>query len=116
MQTMSKGKPDYPNKHSEIENKLRKIILSVSDDISETVKWGWPTFVCNGNLCNLVQYKNHVNLHFLNGTRIDDPEKRLVGTGKDMRHLTFKAVGGIDESYIKKLVKSAIEYNNRTQK
>ena len=100
---MSKGKSDYPNKHSEIKNKLRRIILSVSDDISETVKWGWPTFVCNGNL------------HFFNGTRIDDPKKRLVGTGKGMRHLSFKTVDDIDESYIKKLVKSAIEYNNRTQ-
>jgi len=112
---MSKGKSDYPDKHSEIENKLRRIILSVSDDIVETVKWGWPTFVCNGNLCNIVQYKNHVNLHFFNGTRIDDPKKRLVGTGKGMRHLSFKTVDDIEESYIRKLVKSAIKYNNRTQ-
>jgi len=112
---MSKGKSDYPDKHSEIENKLRRIILSVSDDIVETVKWGWPTFVCNGNLCNIVQYKNHVNLHFFNGTRIDDPEKKLVGTGKSMRHLLFKTLDDINESCIKKLVKSAIEYNNRTQ-
>ena len=100
---MDKGKSIYLNKHSEIKKRLRKIILSVSDDISETVKWGWPTFVCNGNL------------HFFNGTRIGDPEKRLVGTGRGMRHLTFKTVGDIDESYRRKLVKSAIEYNNRTQ-
>lgn len=113
---MSKGKSGYSNKHSEIENRLRKIILSVSDDISETIKWGWPTFVCNGNLCNIVQYKNHPNLHFFNGTRIDDPERRLVGTGKGMRHLSFKTVGDIDESYIKKLVKSAIKYNHEKQK
>ncbi len=36
---MGKGKSDYSDKHSEIENKLRKITLSVSDDISETIKW-----------------------------------------------------------------------------
>ena len=112
---MGKGKSAYSNKHGEIENRLKKIILSVSDDIVETVKWGWPTFVCNGNLCNIVQYKNHINLHFFNGTKINDSKRRLVRTGKGMRHLTFRTVGDIDESYIKKLVKSAIEYNNRTQ-
>jgi hypothetical protein len=113
---VTKGKSTYSNKHSAIEDKLRKIILSVSDDISETVKWGWPTFMCNRNFYNIVQYKNHVNLHFFNGTRMEDPENRLVGTGKGMRHLSFKTVGDIDESYIRKLVKSAIKYNNRERK
>jgi hypothetical protein len=47
---------------------------------------------------------------------MEDPENRLVGTGKGMRHLSFKTVGDIDESYIRKLVKSAIKYNNRERK
>lgn len=99
-----------------ISDTLRFIALSVSGDIQETVKWGWPTFVYRGNLCNIVSYKSHVNIHFFSGSKIADPEKRLEGTGKGIRHLLFKKREDIDADYVMSLVRSAIEYNESREK
>jgi hypothetical protein len=101
--------------HRELVDLLTHTILSCSESITQTVnvKWGVPTFIYKGNLCNIVSYKKHVNLHFFNGAHFQDPENLLQGTGKGTRHLSFQSVKDMDIGYIKKLVRLAMTYNEQ---
>jgi hypothetical protein len=37
--------------------------------------------------CHIAVYSRHVNLGFQHGADLPDPEKRLIGSGKQVRHL-----------------------------
>lgn len=43
--------------------KLRKIILECSSDITEKISWGMATFVLNGNLVHFSGEKKHMGFH-----------------------------------------------------
>lgn len=43
--------------------KLRKLILSCSPDITEKISWAMPTFVLNGNLVHFAAAKRHIGLY-----------------------------------------------------
>ena len=43
--------------------KLRKLILSCSSEISEKISWAMPTFVLNGNLVHFAAAKRHIGLY-----------------------------------------------------
>ena len=43
--------------------KLRKLILSCSTDISEKISWAMPTFCLNGNLVHFAAGKKHIGFY-----------------------------------------------------
>ena len=43
--------------------KLRELILSCSQDITEKISWGMPTFCLNGNLVHFAAGKNHIGFY-----------------------------------------------------
>lgn len=43
--------------------KLRQLILSCSDEITEKISWGMATFVLHGNLVHFAAEKNHIGFH-----------------------------------------------------
>lgn len=43
--------------------KMRKLILSCSSDITEKISWAMPTFVLNGNLVHFSGEKRHIGFH-----------------------------------------------------
>ncbi len=43
--------------------KLRKLILACSPDITEKISWGMATFVLNGNLVHFAGEKKHLGFH-----------------------------------------------------
>jgi hypothetical protein len=59
-------------------------------------------------LCYLHRSKHHVTIGFQQGASLIDPEGRLKGAGKDMRHIKIVDVAGIDEPAILQLVHQAI--------
>jgi len=52
-----------------------------------------------------------VTIGFQQGAHLEDANKLLVGTGKDMRHVKFDLSGEIDRPAIKNLISKAIEYD-----
>ena len=76
----------------EIAIRLRELIQEAAPGLQETVKWGMPTYMKNGNICAIDAYSQHVNLQFYKGTNLKDPDKLLEGTGKDLRHVKIRSV------------------------
>jgi hypothetical protein len=60
--------------------------------------------------CMIPVYKNHLNLGFNKGTLLNDPEKRLTGTGTLMRHIDVKTPADYRNPQVETLVAEAIAY------
>jgi len=52
-------------------------------------------------------YANHVNIGFVDGASVPDPEGRLKGEGKSMRHLSFRESGPLDDPYVAWLIRQS---------
>lgn len=78
-------------------NTVREIILSVNDEITETIKWSSPTFIYKGNMASFfMNAKKHVSLMFHKGAIIIDKNGLLEGDGKEGRVAKFDNMEDIE--------------------
>lgn len=59
--------------------------------------------------CHIALYKNHVNFGFNRGSEIQNPELKLEGSGKLIRHYKIHAVENIPEMQLAALLDKAIK-------
>ncbi len=57
--------------------KLRALIYKACPGVTETIKWGMPSFEYMGPLCSFASFKNHCSFGFWKTSLIKDPEKYL---------------------------------------
>ena len=89
-------KLDHPLK-AEMQ-RVREIILATDDKMSETIKWGGPTFMYQGNLATLTpRTKRFVNLFFQTGSIIPNADGLLEGDAKEVRVARFHDMQDIDQ-------------------
>jgi len=92
---------------------LRKLILEAEPDLSEAIKWGNPTYEKKGLVCYLAANRGYVSLGLFNGASLTDPEGRIEGTGKKMRHIKVRSLEDILlEQYIY-WIREAVALNQR---
>jgi len=102
----------YSPQMSKIAVKLRNLILEMFPSMEELIKWNNLVYRMNGYVCAILIHKAHINLEFWRGAELKDPENRLEGTGKKMRHLKISDESEIDAQYIKNLIKESIALND----
>ncbi|MDI6723684.1 MAG: DUF1801 domain-containing protein [Methanobacterium sp.] len=98
-------------KMNKVALKLRNLILEMFPDMNEVIKWKNLVYEKEGYVCAILIHKAHINIEFWRGTEFQDPENRLEGTGKKLRHIKIKSESDIDVEYIKKLIQESIELN-----
>lgn len=70
---------------------LRSFVKAlVPGTIISVNSWGIPTFESKDPFCFYMVGKNHVTFGFHYGTSLDDPERLLEGTGKNLRHVKLR--------------------------
>lgn len=102
-----------PEWSKEICKKLREIIISASPHIQEDWKWHHPSYYCNGMVCGIWAFKDHVTLTFFQGALIDDYYSVLSSHPDNLhnRHIKFSDISQIDEKVIKDYIIQAIQNN-----
>jgi hypothetical protein len=50
-----------------------------------------------GGMVYIAPFKESVNLGFMDGVDLDDPQNLLGGTGKRLRHIKFHSAAEVDE-------------------
>ncbi len=103
------AKLDHPLKDEML--RIREIILSTDSKMTETVKWGGPTFMYKGNLATLnPKSKRFVNLFFQTGAAIPDGHGILEGDAKEVRVAHFHDMKDIEtkEAALKAVVREWI--------
>ncbi len=100
--------------------RLRKIIHAADPEMVEEIKWrrpsnpmGVPVWEHNGIVCVGNILKERVRLTFFAGASLPDPQK-LFNTRLDSqkaRAMDFYEGDAVNESALKALVRSGVEYN-----
>lgn len=85
---------------------VREIVLSADDRMTETVKWGGPTFMYKGNMATInPRAKRFVNLFFQTGSVIKDRHGVLEGDAAQVRTIKF---ADMDDTKAKKSALEAV--------
>jgi hypothetical protein len=79
-------------------------------DNYNALAFGWsPTDRVGHVFCTIAIYRTNGNIHFgfYWGSQIADPEKKLIGNGKQYRYFLVKKRNDFPKAYMKKLLKEA---------
>ena len=58
--------------------------------------------------CHIPIYNKHLNLGFNKGTLLTDPEQKLAGTGKVIRHIPIKSISDFENEYVISLIRESM--------
>jgi len=99
-----------PSPQKEICQSLRELILENFPQMREEFKWNYPAYYYNGKrICLASGFKEHVTVELFYGARLQDAQGRIVGVGKNTRHMKLKSVKEIDTNYFVDLLQQSIE-------
>ena len=101
-----------PAKIRPVAEALRKAVLDTAAGVREDLMWGRPWYCGNTGVCYIAAAREHVGLGFARGSELADPQQRLEGTGKNMRHVKIRNTGEIDAA-VKEFVREAFELDAR---
>lgn len=96
--------------HRALLEKLRALVLKSVPDATVSIKWGVPFYAKNGkSICALASFKEHVGINFFAPPdALEDPQKRLEGSGKSNRMLKVRSEKDIDRAAIRRWLKAAV--------
>lgn len=91
-----------------------ELLRSVAPQVSETVSpgrnavfYGSSGGTMTGKVCYVAGFKAHVNIGFLNGTSLPDPDQLLEGTGDNLRHVKIKRAEDLQKPALRLLLVAA---------
>jgi hypothetical protein len=97
--------------HDEILDKLRLLIRNTIPQAAESVRRGGITYRLNEkDFLRIHNYKNHVDLGFVNGTSLSSLLLRRRGKRTSWRHIELKTPADVSNSEIERLLKRSEEF------
>ena len=93
---------------------LRKVILRLMPRAKEKIYRGggvadYGLARSGRGFLSIGPQKNYVNLYFMNGISMSDPEHLLEGTGKKLRHVKIRKPADLKNKALQTLIKSAVK-------
>ena len=83
---------------------------SLFPHMREEWKWNAPAYYSHGKrICLTSGFKDHVTVELFYGAQLRDAQARIVGVGKNTRHMKLKSVKEIDTNYFVDLLQQSIE-------
>jgi len=97
---------------------LREFVQEVAPEVHEAIKFNslcyykpnQPYGVIGGNVCGIGTKADRVQLGFIHGAFLPDPENLLQGTGKAKRHIEVRDATEIRRDALAALIRAAIAY------
>lgn len=100
-----------PDQRAHIEA-LHALIGKVAPGARASIKWGMPYYELKRGFCSLYTAPSYVGLNIMAPPeKLDDPEGRLEGTGKTMRHLKVRSATDLDEARILRWLEIAVAHH-----
>ncbi len=101
-----------PERREHLET-LRALVKKAAPGARESMKWGMPYYEMKGGFCALYTSNTYAALNIMAPPeKLDDPEGKLEGTGKTMRHLKVRSAEDIDDASILRWVKTAVAHHS----
>ena len=92
---------------------IRKTILAADKEIIEEFKWmGSPVWSRDGMIAVANAHKGKIKITFAHGAHLKDPDRLFnAGNGNERKEIDIFEDDKLDMTALKKLVRTAIEYN-----
>ena len=62
------------------------------------------------HFCYIAPYKRHLNLGFMYGAHLPDPDNLLEGVGADLRHIKIRSAADLEKPAVRRLIEDASRY------
>lgn len=99
-----------PSPQREICQRLRELILDGFPELTEAFKYNFPAYMyATKRVCSTGGFKAHANLELDFGAHVDDPQGRVEGVGKNIRHIKIRSMEEIDEAYFLDLLRKNLD-------
>ena len=89
------------------------MLLDAHPQLEERVRRGWHSINYRdpvaGFVCAVFPTADRVQLVFEHGVRLPDPERRLTGTGRQVRALVLEAADDVDPEVVGVFLDHAVE-------
>jgi hypothetical protein len=99
--------------------RLRTVLLDAHPQLEERVRRGWHSLNYRdpeaGFVCALFPTADRVQLVFEHGARLPDPERRLSGTGRQVRSLELTDAQDVDADVVTTFLDLAVELGARVR-
>jgi len=95
---------------------IRLIVHEVCPEVEEVIKWQFPNFVYQGNICSMAAFKKHCTFTFWKGKLLKDPDKIISIVGKTSMGQVgqLKSISDLPKrSVLKKYLKEAMSLNEK---
>lgn len=100
---------------------LREIVLQEAPGAEEAIYQSYTLALWYGSsekmkdwFCYIATYAKHVNLGFVRGAELADPNELLEGQGKTMRHIQFKTQRDLERPYVRRFIRASMELAGAT--
>ena len=99
----------FPPEIQRLIREVRRVVKSVAPRAEEIAFRGWPMHLrTDRGMVAIAGFTRHVNLNFSEGSRLDDPDRLLEGTGKSMRHAKIRSVADARHRGLRKLLEQEL--------
>ena len=107
----------------EIAHAIRALLAEIKPGITE-VPWGNQKIAGYGvgpkkmseHFCYIAPQKNYVNLGFMYGADLPDPDGLLEGSGKLLRHVKIRSLEDLEQPALRNLIEEASVYLPKLKK
>lgn len=87
-------------------------VVFVYDNYNALVIGFGPTECASDAICSIALYPRWVNLFFLDGATLPDPDKLLKGQGSRVRRIVLDAATGLDRPPVRALIAAAVRQSD----
>lgn len=92
--------------------KIREILINHDDRLTESIKWGMPSYDYKTIVAGLGAFKGHVSIWFHKGAAMSDDLGLFVpGDNKEMKQIKFHPGDSIDVAGVKQYLNEALALN-----
>jgi hypothetical protein len=99
---------ELPGELGAIAERWFEVLRGCGDDVREVLHDGHPTAcVEDAAFAYVNAFTAHVNVGFLHGAVLADPDGLLEGNGKFMRHVKLRPESDVDAGALRKLIETA---------
>ncbi len=105
-----------------LSKKLRVLVLKVFPGSFEKTYWGWSNTWYGASeksqdmVFTINPIKSYVQLYFIRGTELSDPDGLLEGTGKKLRHVNIRTAADLKRPALLRLMKRAVAHGKKEGK
>ena len=100
-------------------NKMRLLVLKSLPVANEKTFFGWSNTwygtseKAMESVFSVSPLKSYVQLYFLKGSELSDPDGLLEGTGKKLRHVNVRSAEALKRPSLLRLMKQAVAHNKK---